>query len=145
MVNFHANLYAVVGERPFQAVFIKKNGEQRIMTCTIQEQGKVKNNILAVHDLDVNECRSINLETLLVLNIDGRLVQKVGDKWIFRKNTSLTTSFKNFAKDESPEAALAVLEDWQCALESMLEVTDHSPLVNCLLNRVNETIEIVAL
>ena len=56
------------------ATFIKKNGEKREMVCTLIEtmlpktNGKLRDlpdNLITVFDVEVNEWRTLNLDTLI--------------------------------------------------------------------------------
>ena len=82
-------IYATNGKF-FSAVFIKKNGDKRFIHCMTKSKKGVKgvglsynpdevNNVI-VKDLKIHEFRTINVDTLIELNVSGTKYKVKGNK-----------------------------------------------------------------
>ena len=60
------------GASVFKCNFIKKNGEKREMICKFESFHQTCENLVIVYDLQKDEFRNINLETLIDLTIDRK-------------------------------------------------------------------------
>ena len=77
-------LRQLVGDKIFTAKFIKKNGEERVMNCRLGvtkhlKGGTMKHdpsslNHLVVFDMQKKEYRTINVDTLVELKFEGKVL-----------------------------------------------------------------------
>jgi len=77
-----SNMMRKAGSKIFRAIFTKKNGELRKMICrkgvTAHLKGgeraydPSKYNLVCVYDMEVGDYRTINVETLQSLRMNGR-------------------------------------------------------------------------
>ena len=79
-----------VGNKIFNVQFIKKNGNERNMTCRLNVTSHCGNNkptvdqkkYLVAYEITEKQYRNINVETILWLKIDGV-------KWLFDRKSNL--------------------------------------------------------
>lgn len=60
------------GVSVFKCNFIKQNGEKREMICKFEKLHTTCENLVIVYDLQKDQFRNINLETLIDLTIDRK-------------------------------------------------------------------------
>ncbi len=73
----------MVGNQFFSALFVKRNGEIRKMLCRVGVKRYLKggekkcdyDNLLTVYDVKKRGYRTINLDTLVQLKANGRIVR----------------------------------------------------------------------
>jgi len=77
-------LRQLVGDKIFTAKFIKKNGEERVMNCRLGVTKHLKGGVmthdpsalnhLVVFDMQKKEYRTINVDTLVELKFEGKVL-----------------------------------------------------------------------
>ena len=80
----HDQLRQLVGEKIFTAKFIKKNGEERVINCRLGVTKHLKGvgmkhdpstlNHIVVFDMQKKEYRTINVDTLVELKFEGKIL-----------------------------------------------------------------------
>ena len=82
--QFFLDLEKTVKDKSFEAVFVKKDGNFRIMTCKLSDEVKMRKlhlGLLVVHDIIANGFRTINIDTLIALSINGRIIKEKDNRW----------------------------------------------------------------
>ena len=78
------NLKSLVGNKIFTITFIKKDGSERVMNCRYKVTKHLRGGVsttkhisylTTVYDLQANGYRNINLETVISLKVDGKIIE----------------------------------------------------------------------
>jgi hypothetical protein len=80
--TLHEQLQAIVHGEVFTAVFLKKDGTERTMKCTLTEElSTLLDGYLHVWDVEKGGHRNVNLRTIVQVTFEEKVYQIKGDTW----------------------------------------------------------------